>query len=586
LRFLLLALFLPAVSAAQTVELTTARALESAAVRPREVELGDAPVTALPDNWRRTRPGRSGVIWYEVPLDAALKSMPGHRDLALVVPRVAEDGSFWLNGERLEADSGIGPTRNRTLWFDVPSAALRAEGNALQVRVDGHPYLRNGLSAIRFGPAAELRLGYEARRLLQTTLPFFVIFLVALALFAAIPLWLKTRRRAALLFIALCALWVPRTLVIASSVSALPDTPAAWLAVTLASLAAGALVALLGIEYLEDRPFWRRMRRAVLACTALSAAAALVWPLVAPLTAVAASLLHWPLFALQAVVVLGHVRAALLAPRLASVFTAAALVIWALTGMHDLAQVVDLTDFDSFFWSPSAMLLVFLALIWRTMESLALARGRADEEVRHAITRERHAVVAEERERLLHDLHDGMGGQLITALRMVRRDEVPREQVARVIEDSLDDMRLIIDSLDLEERDLLPLLANLRFRLEPRLNAIGLALRWEVEPLPDLDYLTPETGLAIVRIVQEAVNNAVRHAAARTITVRARPDGAVVELCVADDGKGFEPRPGAARVGRGLNAMRSRAAKLGGELAVQSSPKGTKVVLTLPLRHG
>jgi signal transduction histidine kinase len=136
----------------------------------------------------------------------------------------------------------------------------------------------------------------------------------------------------------------------------------------------------------------------------------------------------------------------------------------------------------------------------------------------------------------------------------------------------------------------LPLLANLRYRLEPRLNAIGLALRWEVEPLPELDYLTPETGLAIVRIVQEAVNNAVRHAAAKTITVRARPKGVeagtAVELCVADDGAGFEARPDAHRAGRGLNAMRSRAAKLGGELAVQSDKKGTRVLLTLPLRRG
>jgi two-component system NarL family sensor kinase len=89
-----------------------------------------------------------------------------------------------------------------------------------------------------------------------------------------------------------------------------------------------------------------------------------------------------------------------------------------------------------------------------------------------------------------------------------------------------------------------------------------------------------------VRIVQEAVNNAVRHASAKTITVRARPNGATVELSVLDDGAGFEPRPGAPRAGRGLNAMRSRAAKLGGELAVQSDKKGTRVLLTLPQRRG
>lgn len=588
MRLFLLALFLPVVATAQTVDLTTARAVENAAAaRPQEVDFSGAEVVALPDNWRRVQREERAIVWYSVPLDTALKALAGRGALAVVVPRVAEEGEVWLNGERLEADSGIGTTRNRVLWFDLPPAALRPAGNALEVRVEGSPGVRNGLSAMRLGPPGELRLAYETRRFLQTTLPFVAIFLIGLALFAAIPLWLKTRRQAHLLFIVLCALWILRTALIAGPASAALAGGAVWVALTVASLAATALLAIVGIDYLEGAgPFWRRFRRAVVACAALSALATAAWTAVAPLTPPVSSVLHWPLFAMLLAISVAQVRAALIAPRPANVFTAAALVVWAITGVHDFAQILDWTDYDSFFWSPSAIFLVLLALIWRTVERLALRRGRADEEVRYAVTRERQTVVAEERTRLLHDLHDGMGGQLITALRMVRRDEVPREQVARVIEDSLEDMRLIIDSLDLEERDLLPLLANLRFRLEPRLNAIGLALRWEVEPLPDLDYLTPETGLAIVRIVQEAVNNAVRHAAAKAITVRARPNGAVIELCVADDGTGFEPRPGAPRAGRGLNAMRSRAAKLGGELTVQSDKKGTRVLLTLPLRRG
>ncbi len=560
--------------------------MESAAARPQEVDFAPAAVIALPDSWRRTRRDERAVVWYSVPLDAALQAQPGRSDLALVVPRVAEEAEFWLNGERLEAAPGAGTTRNRAHWFDLPSAALRPAGNALEVRVAGSPGVRNGLSAVRFGPAAELRAGYEARRFLQTTLPFFVMFLVGLALFAAIPLWLKTRRRAHLLFMVLCALWVTRAAAIAAPASLLLASGAAWIAVTVASLGATTLLAILGVEYLEGAgPSWQRFRRAVVACAALSALAAIGWAAAAPLTPVVSSVLHWPLFAMLLAITAAHLRSALISPRPASVFTAAALTVWALSGIHDFAQVLDLTDFDSFFWSPSAIFLVFLALIWRTVEGLALARGLADEEVRHAVTRERATVIAAERERLLHDLHDGMGGQLITALRMARRDEVPREQVARVIEDSLEDMRLIIDSLDLEERDLLPLLANLRYRLEPRLDALGVALRWKVEPLPELDYLTPETGLAIVRIVQEALNNAVRHGAAKTITIRARHTAKAVEVSVSDDGSGFDPSRASA-LGpshRGLSAMRSRAQKLGGELFIASNASGTQVTLALPL---
>jgi len=112
-------------------------------------------------------------------------------------------------------------------------------------------------------------------------------------------------------------------------------------------------------------------------------------------------------------------------------------------------------------------------------------------------------------------------------------------------------------------------------------------LQWEVGPLPEMDYLTPETGLSILRTLQEAINNAVRHGAARTITVRAHETATTLELSVIDDGCGFDtgaiPAPGKKQ--RGLVAMRLRAKKLGGEVRIASHPQGTCVTLELPLRR-
>jgi signal transduction histidine kinase len=103
--------------------------------------------------------------------------------------------------------------------------------------------------------------------------------------------------------------------------------------------------------------------------------------------------------------------------------------------------------------------------------------------------------------------------------------------------------------------------------------------------LPDLEYLSPETALAIVRIVQEAVNNAVRHAAATTLTVSVRTLPGTIELVIADDGAGFDVAQHSAKgsAHRGLGAMHARAKKLGGQLSVTSSEKGTQVCLALPL---
>ena len=609
-----LALPWPGAHAADRIEFNTARAVPDAgggATRPQEVDFATARDVALPDNWLRTRPDFRGVVWYAVPLDAALAAVPAGagEERVVLVPRVASRGEFWLNGERLLTGAGTGHTRNQALWLTLPAHSLKAAGNVLQVRVEGAGDVRDGLSALELGSAATLAPAYQWRRLVQTTVPLLLLLLVAAGGFAALPLWLKTRRRAHLMFLVLCACWLPRNAVVMRPDAGAP-TEALLVLVLVTSLLGSALVGLLTIEFLGAQGrFWRNYRRAILGAVGLLSSIGAIWALAGQLTARTVIILHWPLFVFLVVALLAQVRAAFLNPRPLHVATALALTAWSVAALHDLALIADLTAFDGMLWTPAAIFCVFLSLIWRTIAGLALARGSADTEVNHAVSRaldehgraleqlrieydrkkadERNAVIAAERTRLLHDLHDGMGSQLITALRMTRREEVPRDEVARVIEDSLEDMRLIIDSLDLEERDLLPLLGNLRYRLEPRLQSIGITLIWDVEPLPELDYLTPETGLAVVRVVQEAVNNAVRHGGATGITVRARATQESVELSIADNGRGFDPErsfePGASH--RGLSAMRARAQKLGGTLEIGSGAGGTRVELRLPLRR-
>jgi hypothetical protein len=368
LKSLLLALLIPALTGCgQAIDLTTARATESAAVRPQEVDFATAPLVTLPDNWRRSRPATVAVVWYSVPLDAALLTLRDRERLAVVVPHVAEEASFWLNGAPLEAGGGLGATRNRVIWLDLPASALRSAGNTLEVRVDGVVHVRSGLSRMRLAPAAELRSGYEARRFARTTLPLVLIAVLAAAFLAAIPLWLRRRHPAQLLFIGLCVLWLPRALLMASPVASVPATFTLTLLIVVVSLAATALVALLALEYLPAGEQLRRdYRRAVLVCLALSALATLGWALVEPLTPRAYSMLHWPIYALLVGLALLHVRAALLVPRRSVAFTAIALAAWAIAVVHDIAMLNDLTAFDSFLWSPGGMLVLLGAFAWNT----------------------------------------------------------------------------------------------------------------------------------------------------------------------------------------------------------------------------
>jgi len=91
-----------------------------------------------------------------------------------------------------------------------------------------------------------------------------------------------------------------------------------------------------------------------------------------------------------------------------------------------------------------------------------------------------------------------------------------------------------------------------------------------------------EAELGLLRVAQEAVGNAVRHAGARQVTVRLEHAEAQVRLTVADDGRGFDPDalpPGQAF---GITGMRERAARAGGRISIDSAPgSGTTVTLRI-----
>jgi signal transduction histidine kinase len=202
---------------------------------------------------------------------------------------------------------------------------------------------------------------------------------------------------------------------------------------------------------------------------------------------------------------------------------------------------------------------------------------------------ERRAVLTRERERIMRDLHDGLGGRLVSALgRVERRTGSDDPETAAILRDALAEMRMVIDSLDPDLADLPSLLAHVRERLDPALEAAGIRLRWAIEDVPEGVAFGPDALLDVLRIVQEAITNVIRHARANTVTVGLREvrTGAgsasgpgAVEVVVEDDGVGVGDEPSA---GRGLDNMRTRAKALGGSLEIEALRPGTRIRLRLP----
>lgn len=188
-------------------------------------------------------------------------------------------------------------------------------------------------------------------------------------------------------------------------------------------------------------------------------------------------------------------------------------------------------------------------------------------------------VREQERQRLTHDLHDGISGHLVSIIALSERaGDKPIEQAAR---EALNDLRLVIYSLDLGDRELPLALANFRERLIPQLHRLGVELDWSIAGLPEVSGVTPGNALAVLRILQEAITNALKHGPARKITIRGAPsaDG-MVAITLENDGRAFVENGG----GHGLANMRRRAQQLHGKLNIEAVTQGTKITLLLPSR--
>jgi len=196
---------------------------------------------------------------------------------------------------------------------------------------------------------------------------------------------------------------------------------------------------------------------------------------------------------------------------------------------------------------------------------------------------EHRQILDQERQRLMHDMHDGMGSSLNSALRVVQRGQMESADVALVLKGCIDDLKLAIDSMEPVDADLLLLLATLRFRLGSRLEKTGIALHWEVQDIPALDWLDPQSSLHILRILQEAFTNIIKHANATAVRVTTGADAAGVTVTIADNGQGFAVDAAMQSGGKGLSSQVRRAQAIGAAVRWDADAAGTRLTLRLPL---
>lgn len=203
----------------------------------------------------------------------------------------------------------------------------------------------------------------------------------------------------------------------------------------------------------------------------------------------------------------------------------------------------------------------------------------ADEQLREE---REFAILAQERARLMRDLHDGLGGEMVAVLALAERGEGKVADIAYHARAALADMRLIIASLEDYGGDLAMALGAWKERAEPQIRAAGMILHWELGELDVSTGFGPAHILDILRILQEALTNVIQHSHASNIMLGSRRAGDQLVITLSDDGTGIDHEVAA---GKGLANMRGRTLALGGKFAIDATGRGTTIILHLPLHQ-
>ncbi|AZG10037.1 hypothetical protein EGT29_20440 [Pigmentiphaga sp. H8] len=514
----------------------------------------------------------------------------------LFIPAVRHRVEAWVNGRRADTAPDTvwsTPTSGYSFLARIPDGAIHAGDNEIllrQTRKIG--WLPGRLSQVSVGTAAAVMPAYQLSNFLIEEIRAMTFALHIALTIGIASIW--TARRHDPVFGWLAAMSVTSILVV------LGQSPHAPLG-TLQQLQTISLVSAVGLMAIgmalaivgRRRP--RQLLPAVIAVPAfllvLGQTGLVPFPVIGLLSAC---------ITLTAYVVAAGILAHQFAQDrnwdAAIMVGPCALTVW--FGVHDILVVTGRYD-DPFLLASYARTLMLLAIMVILMSRLArslnsldhandtLRQKLAARETELGLLHEKEKVHAsqmvreQERQRLMRDLHDGMSGHLVAIIALAERNQEGGHAIERAARAALDDLRLVVHSLDLGDGDLGVALAAFRERLEPQLRRLGIEFHWSTEKLPAVTGVTPQNALSVLRILQEAVTNAIRHGPARRLAIEGRTtEDGMAALSVFNDGG----RPLQAGAGNGLRNMHRRARELGGRVAFTMGEDGARLLLVLPAR--
>lgn len=557
---------------------------------------GPGQAVTLPDAWEQD--DRSGLWRYD--LAFTVPEAPTET-WALYIPRAGNRLSVHLNDTQV-AQWGhfVNDTSDESLaprMALLPAGLVRGGLNHVRVTVQGERARHAGLAPVLVGPLAAVQPIFQQRDALQSWGSFAMV-VVALSFALVATLMGRLLRDHAFWWLALACVCIAIStlhLVVATP----PLDYRLWDA--LAHLAhLGYLLALMAVAShvlrwpcKEHTVEWLLVA-ATVALVPLHAWGRLTlareaWLLLALLYA------GWLL--LRVALSIWRIRSRTPWVLLACGVLALILAAHAMIGRHGLAN-----GYVLFGGERASLLVVLVLMVWllaerhRTLmrlEAAAHARSEADLRQQRQVLegqfevqrREaRQQARRQERQRILRDIHDGMGLQLSGLLSLAQSAEVGHERLTREVRIAIEQMRLLVDNADAFEGDVGMLLGQIRYQIGRRLAHTDTTLHWQTALSHPGRVLRPAQAVALQRLVFELTTNVLKHAKATQVEVLVRDDAlGGLHLTFADNGVGFNAV--AHKLGIGLRSIHGRAEEMGARLERlpnTAGVPGTRYRLSLP----
>ena len=562
---------------------------------------------SLPDNWNQRWPNHSGVVWYRIDWQPVCQNTD-ELNLAVYVESISMAGSVYVNQQLLWRDKNqqepISRSWNQPRYFVLPPNLDRKRTQQIYLRVYGNALSSPGMGKVQIDHVDNMvAIQQDAQWHQRTIFTINAILSASLGLFCAC-IWLMRRQESALGWYVVASMsWLAFLYnILATETGPFPNAGMFFQSHIMAFVLYTWGFCIFSWRFVQYAN--KRLEQVLNLITIVMIAFIWLMPLQYQALNLSAIFLTCVLI-LNAngvcISILGWRSRELESKLLAiTLMTCILLAVLSLLGFY---QIVDV---PSHLLSYTSLLFtLFLAIILAMRFTRSLQRIEAfnlelSNKIREAelnvslSLQEQHRlavkqVQTKERTHMAHDLHDGLGGSILRSI--ITLEHAPKSienaQNLSILRLLRNDLRQIIDQFADDNHKIPPTpmhwLAPLRNRYKHIFDELGIKLQWEVSK----EWAKQPTStqcLTLYRVVEEALNNVVKHSQAKQVVLKFQASHQFLQLSIEDNGVGFNViDTELSGLSTGMNSMKTRIERIDGQWSIASEPGKTTVQVFIAL---